>query len=64
MVYILQIENEQEATIIVKNYLGKTLKSYRRIKNFEIDISNLPNGIYWLEIKVDNYFITKKVVKQ
>ena len=54
----------KDVTIRMYNVLGKLIK-YNKIssKNNNIDISNLPKGIYLLKINSENQFITRKIIK-
>ena len=54
----------KDVTIRMYNVLGKLVKTNKiSSKNNNIDISNLPKGIYLLKINSENQFITRKIIK-
>ena len=54
----------KDVTIRMYNVLGKLVKTNKiSSENNNIDISNLPKGIYLLKINSENQFITRKIIK-
>ena len=61
---ILTIQTEEDiAQITIYNIIGETC-SYKPLGLKSIDISNLPNGIYYLELKTTKGLVRKKFVKE
>ncbi len=60
--------NTGEATISIMNVLGQGIQSFGRSlslsKGEAIDISNLPAGIYFLEMKTESAIDTKRFIKE
>ncbi|PCJ89666.1 MAG: hypothetical protein COA57_01240 [Flavobacteriales bacterium] len=55
----------EKAEIVVYNVLGKNVYQSTITKNqLVIDISDQPNGIYFVRIAVGNIFHTRKFIKQ
>jgi len=48
--------------IAILNSLGQEVAYYSY--SDEVDVSNLPSGIYWLVLKSDDYSTTKKFIKE
>ena len=68
-VYIYPNPTSNIFTVISKNIIEIELinslgTTVLKTKKNKIDISNLPNGIYFIKIKFDNSSITKKIIKQ
>ncbi|MBN1187706.1 MAG: metallophosphoesterase [Bacteroidales bacterium] len=64
--YIKGLEVNSNALIIVKNALGNTVYT-EKISVFSdasIDISNQPDGIYFITINLANSIINKRIIKQ
>ncbi|MEO8147608.1 MAG: T9SS type A sorting domain-containing protein [Bacteroidia bacterium] len=64
-----QKQNIKKASLTIKNVLGKTVfyKNADHINSnskTSIDLSDLSNGIYFLEIVIDGVSVVKKIVKQ
>ena len=55
---------EQILTISLSNILGEIVINKRDLENRTIEISNLKNGIYFLNIKTKSGHITKKLIKE
>jgi len=65
----LQKEHPQQATFAISNSIGQIIysRTETNISNTytkNLDLSNLPDGIYFVEINVDGEKIIKQVVKQ
>lgn len=60
-VSILLEQNKIAESISVVNSLGQKIRSYTNTN--QINISELPQGIYYLEVKADGYFGRKPLVK-
>ena len=45
---------------VLNNYLG----SYKNISKEKLDISNLPRGMYFIRLKVNNQIINHKILLQ
>ncbi|MBP5457095.1 MAG: T9SS type A sorting domain-containing protein [Paludibacteraceae bacterium] len=55
---------ETETDITLMDIQGRVLKSYNRVSgNFEIDITDAPNGMYLMVLASDSFKITRKIVK-
>ena len=55
---------EQILSISLSNILGEIVIHKRDLENRTIEISNLKNGIYFLNIKTKSGHITKKLIKE
>ncbi len=55
---------EKILTISLSNILGEIVINKRDLENRTIEISNLKNGIYFLNIKTKSGHITKKLIKE
>lgn len=55
-----------DANITIKNILGEEIYSYNSINlnDFSINLTDKSNGIYFVEIKMGDEMITKKIIKQ
>jgi hypothetical protein len=67
----LQIDNQHQGNINVRllDMVGKTIikevwRKYINKLNREIDIHNLPNGVFILEVNYENYRAIKRIIKQ
>jgi uncharacterized repeat protein (TIGR03803 family) len=59
---IVNIKN-QEIQIEIYNVLGECISHYTRMfSNFQIDLSNQPNGIYFINIKTETGIVSKNIV--
>ncbi|MBO4806772.1 MAG: T9SS type A sorting domain-containing protein [Paludibacteraceae bacterium] len=55
---------EAETDITLMDIQGRVLKSYNRVSgNFEIDITDAPNGMYLMVLASDSFKVTRKIVK-
>lgn len=55
---------ENETDITLMDTQGRILRSYNRVSgNFEIDITDAPNGMYLMVLASDSFKITRKIVK-
>ncbi len=54
---------EKQAEIHVTDYMGRLVKK-DLYDNNKIDLSNLPKGVYFISILVDNDLITKQIIKE
>ena len=54
------LENEEVKIVTV---LGETVLT-QKINNTTIDVSELNNGIYFIQIRANKYLFTKKIIKQ
>lgn len=53
----------EKSYIIIKNTLGQVvLKTSFNSRQTEIDVSNLPNGVYFIELNTLNGILSKKVI--
>lgn len=62
---VLQIiypENEK-ANVKVRNALGALVQTHYTTGNSQIDISNLPNGLYFVEFQSGGNIATKRIIK-
>ena len=52
-----------QATLTISNILGKTLeiKTLPNSGTFVVDVTNLPNGIYFYTLEADGEKVTKKM---
>lgn len=62
-------KNVPTMEIQVMNLLGKEIRKEVFVKNnlqfeHELDLATLPNGIYFVNLRIDNQIITKKLVLQ
>jgi hypothetical protein len=57
----LYISGFERATVGVYNTTGKLLAEYVDFEGNKIDISGLPNGVYFINIQTDENVVTKKV---
>ena len=48
----------------VYNYAGKEVKRYPRVINNELDLQDLPAGIYILNLTTDQGILSKKIIKK
>ena len=62
----VSLEERTPTTISLRNSLGQLLLSVKHPSSNEVvlDISNYPNGLYFLQVEVDGQVITRKVVKE
>src|SRR6185295_13776086 len=66
-VELLQTENSRDVSIDVVNTLDQKIFSYsekipsRDFKK-QIDLSNIADGVYFIEIQTENEFLRKKIV--
>ncbi len=58
---VLNIETSYDIEVKISNVLGKTVLSS---KEKQININNLPQGVYIVKIETDKGTITKKVIKE
>ena len=63
--FIISSPNALQATIILQNTMGQTLQT-KKINGTSqsIETGNLPNGIYFLQIKNENTHYTHKIIIQ
>ncbi|PQL90050.1 T9SS type A sorting domain-containing protein [Apibacter sp. wkB309] len=62
---ILKINTAAKVTSAnVYNYSGKEVKRYPRIINNELDLQDLPAGIYIVNLTTDQGIVTKKIIKK
>ena len=48
----------------LSNYLGQTISVYSSKNNEKINVSNVPNGVYFLRLWFDNQQVVKKIIVQ
>jgi len=61
---ILTIQTEEDITsLAIYNTIGEAC-NYKPLVSKSIDVSNLPNGIYYLELKTTKGLVRKKFVKE
>ncbi len=53
----------EEAELILQNSLGEVMQHKKVNRNFETDISNYPNGIYYLKLSTGNKTAVAKILK-
>jgi hypothetical protein len=58
---VLYISGFDKATVGVYSATGRLVAEYADFSGNTIDISNLPNGIYFINIQTDENVVTKKV---
>ena len=51
-------------TIRVINTLGAIVKHQKQIGGGQVDLSDLPNGLYFLEFQNEAFSLTKRVIKE
>ena len=62
---ILKINTTANVTSAsVYNYAGKEVKRYPRVINNELDLQDLPAGIYILNLTTDQGIVSKKIIKK
>lgn len=61
--YIFLNTKLQINRISIVNIMGKTLFQSTRIENEKIDLSFLPNGIYFVHLNTENNNYTQKIIK-
>jgi alpha-tubulin suppressor-like RCC1 family protein len=63
---IINIQAKNNYSLTIYDITGKQMLSYQPTNglNSTFDISNLPNGVYYLKLQSDNYYQTKKIIKQ
>ena len=62
---ILKINTTANVTSAsVYNYAGKEVKRYPRVINNELDLQDLPAGIYILNLTTDQGILSKKIIKK
>ena len=59
----LNINSNKEIDVIIFDMLGNRIIDIQQVQK-EIDISNLPNGIYNMSILYDNKRFNKRIIKQ
>ena len=59
----LNIKSNKEIDVIIFDMLGNRIIDIQQVQK-EIDISNLPNGIYNMSILYDNKRFNKRIIKQ
>ncbi|HIP36474.1 MAG TPA: T9SS type A sorting domain-containing protein [Crocinitomix sp.] len=62
--FIINGVNDADVSISIYNVNGKTVKRIFNYKGNEIIIDSLPNGIYFVEIMIENIIFTKKLIIQ
>jgi len=62
----ISLKEGKPNTVAIRNNLGQVLKTEKIISanQMELDLSPFPSGIYFIELEVDDQFITKKVIKK
>ncbi|MFN5183818.1 MAG: M43 family zinc metalloprotease [Bacteroidota bacterium] len=63
----LSSNNSYETELKIINQLGQEVYSKNingELKDFQIDLTNLPSGIFFLNIKSGENFATRKIIKQ
>lgn len=60
----IQLEKDAEATLRLYSSLGQELMTVSFLKNTEIDMSQLPQGIYLLDLTSGKERVVQKIVKQ
>ncbi len=58
------VKSEKGGQFILYNVIGESMLEGTIEKEDEIDISNLPSGIYFLEFKSEKDIFTKKIIKE
>jgi len=65
------IDNEQFTikNIVITDLTGKTVKLFsnfqmKQFSNYEIDLSNFANSIYFIRLQTDKEIFTTKIVKE
>ena len=62
---ILKINTTANVTSAsVYNYAGKEIKKYLRVINNELDLQDLPAGIYIVNLTTDQGILSKKIIKK
>ena len=61
-----KFSNFGKVGIAITDITGKTIKNFQinSFSNFQIDISHVQNGIYFLKIETENGVYTQKIIKQ
>ena len=59
----LNINSNKKVDVIIFDMLGNRIIDIQQVQK-EIDISNLPNGIYNMSILYDNKRFNKRIIKQ
>jgi hypothetical protein len=58
----IDIPSSDVSKISINNYLGQTV--YKGINQTQIDIANLPSGLYFITIELGQNTITQKFIKK
>ena len=59
----LNIKSNKEIDVIIFDMLGNRIIDIQQVQK-EIDLTNLPNGIYNMSILYDNKRFNKRIIKQ
>ncbi len=62
----ISLKEGKPTTVAIRNNLGQLLTSEKinSANQMELDLSPFPSGIYFIELEVDDQFITKKAIKK
>lgn len=55
--------SEKEVSILIYNAAGQLLREERFMAQHQLDISKLSPGVYFLQIRAEEYFLLEKLVK-
>ena len=56
--------NTRPSCVSITDIAGKIIKNQLTSNNSKIDISNFPNGIYFVKIQMEDNIIIKKIIKK
>jgi hypothetical protein len=59
---VLNIATDLEITVALYDMTGKLLRS--KVTNKQIDLKNLPSGVYFLQINYNGNIYNKKIIKE
>ena len=52
-----------DVSVEITNITGKTISKLQKFKTSKFDISNYPNGIYFIKIQTENGVYAEKIIK-
>lgn len=61
---VLTIENAEGSTVDIMNAVGQTVLSQRNINQSAMNIQQLPSGIYFVKVSLEDKVLTQKIVKK
>lgn len=66
LIFLKNVNSSEISSLKLSNSIGQELKSFRsnEILNNSINLKEMPNGIYYIQITINGKIITKKIIKK